>query len=170
MNPLHAGITDEARRYDLLRAPTPCLWNGCPRLLWHLGPHLHRNAQVDPRIELREGGRILYWNVKDNDRKGFTGSVARGQHAEVAPGAWVRLFGANGGTAFVGLFGIGDEAAYGGYNLTYTGTITAIGPKTITVRDGRTVKRLSIYDFLAWNRSFDAKRTRAENLATMQRI
>lgn len=106
-------------------------------MLWHLGPHQPPNgvSGSEPRFEAREGGRLRYWNVKDNDRKGHVGRVARGQHAEVLPRSWVRLFGIDDGKAFDRVFSVGDEAAYGGYNLTYTGQIVAIGLKTVTLND-----------------------------------
>jgi hypothetical protein len=159
-------------RCDLLPAPTPCLWGGCPLMLWHLGPHQPPNGVcgTEPRVEAREGGRLRYWNVKDNDRKAHVGRVARGQHAEVLPRSWIRLFGIDDGKAFDRVFSVGDEAAYGGYNLTHTGQIVAIGLKTVSVRDEREAKRLSIYDFLFWNRRFDAQRTRAANIEVMHRI
>lgn len=151
-------------------APLPCLWQGCPLLLFHVGPHLSANAEVDTRIEKLEGGRVVYWHVKDADRKGSIGRTMRGRHAEIALRRWIRLFGAVDGKAIDRAFAIGEEAAYDGYNLTYTGTITAIGTKTVTIRDERTIKRLSIYSFHVWNWNFDAARVRAENLDTMQRI
>ena len=155
---------------ELPPAPTPCLWQGCPLLLWHVGPHLSRNTPVASRIESRDGGRLVYWHVKDADRKGFIGATMRGRHAEVAPRRWIRLFGTVDGQAIDRAFAIGDEAAYDGYNLTYTGVITNIGNQTVTIRDGRTVKRLSICSFHVWNWNFDAARVRAENLDTLQRL
>lgn len=154
--------------FSIPPAPTPCLWKDCPLLLWHLGPHLPMNAPVAPRIEARDGGRLVYWHVKDADRKGFIGRTLRGRHAEVAPSRWIRLFGAVDGRAIDRSFTIGAEAAHSGDNLTYIGVITNIGPKTITVRDDAgTVKRLSIYSFHVLNWNFDAARVRSENLDTI---
>lgn len=146
-------------------APIPCLWNDCPLLLWHVGDHAAANA-LEPRIEECEG-RFVYWNVKDADRKGHLGRVARGQHAEVRPRKWIRLFGAENGVAFERMFALGAEAAYGGYNLTYTGNVVSIGQKTVTVRDESVTSRLSIFDFLFWNRRFDAQRVRECNRRTL---
>jgi hypothetical protein len=44
----------------------------------------------------------------------------------------------------------GDEAAHGAYNLVYTGTITSISPKTITIEDrhGDKTRRLKHSEFL----------------------
>jgi hypothetical protein len=113
---------------------------------------------------------LVYRNVKDADRKGHSGRVRHGQHAEVAPGHWIRVFGTENGSAFDRVFTIGDEAAYSGYCLTYTGTIISIAPKTVTVRDEHECKRLSIHDFLFWNRRFDAERTKAANREVFERI
>ncbi len=152
-------------------APAPCLFGGCLLLLWHLGDHScsASDGRCAPRVEVRDTGRVVFWNVKDKDRKGHVGRVAHGQHAEVAPRRWIRLFGVDGGAAFDRVFALGDEAAYSGYNLTYTGRIEAIGNSTVTVRDDG-ARRLSIFDFLVWNRRFDAAKTRADNREVMQRI
>lgn len=141
-------------------------------MLWHVGAHQCADAVdgSEPRIEALEDGRVRYSNVKDNDRKGHSGRVARGQHAEVAPRRRIRLFGLDDGRAFDRVFAIGDEAAYSGYNLTYTGQIVAIGAKTVTVRDEHETRRLSIYDFLFWNRRFDAERTLETNRQVLERI
>lgn len=41
------------------------------------------------------------------------------------------------------VYRVGDRAVHGAYNLVYTGVITSISPKTITVVDGDETKRLS---------------------------
>jgi hypothetical protein len=48
---------------------------------------------------------------------------------------------------------INDRAAHGSYNLVYTGTITSISPKTITVidRHGQTTKRMTHENFVRYN-------------------
>lgn len=145
-------------------APTPCLVDGCPLLFWHLGPHApaRGDERTAPRVAIRDTGRIVYWNVQDRTRKGRPGDVLCGQHVELAPGRWIRLFGSYQRQAFETVFALGDEAAHSGYNLTYTGVITAIGNKTVSIRDGAT-RRLGLYDFLIWNRGFDAARVREHN-------
>lgn len=172
MKTLPANDTGAARQSGMRPAPIACHWGGCTLMLWHVGPHLAAKTvdTTEPRIEELGGGRVRYSNVKDNDRKGHVGRIARGQHAEIAPRRSVRLFGIADGRAFDRVFCIGDEAAYSGYNLTYTGQIVAIGVKTVTVRDDRETKRLSVYDFLFWNRRFDAERTRAANGRVLDRI
>lgn len=155
----------------LVPAPPPCLFGGCLLLLWHRGEHAcsDNDPRYAPRVEVRDTGRIVYWHVKDKDRKGQAGRVAHGQHAEVAPRRWIRVFGVDAGMAFDRVFAMGDEAAYSCFNLTYTGRIEAIGNRTVTVRDDRAY-RLSIFDFVFWNRRFDAKATLARNQATMARL
>ena len=63
-------------------------------------------------------------------------------------------------------FRVGDEAEYGSFNLVYTGTVTAITLKTVTiVEDDRAAKvhRLSLYDFAEANYDFDAAKARKRN-------
>lgn len=129
-------------------APTPCLWQGCPLLLWHLGGHASRtepDPRCEPRIENRDDGRVLHWNV--GDELGGLRRSARGQHAEVAPGARIRLFGAAEGHAYDCVFAIGDAVARSLRAPTLRGVITAIGATSIAIHDGSAVHRLSFYDF-----------------------
>lgn len=170
-NTLNAPAPVAGEAIQLLPAPTPCLFGGCLLLLWHLGEHACSldDERYAPRIEMRDTGRIVYWHVKDKDRKGHVGRIAHGQHAEVAPRRWIRVFGVDAGVAVDRVFKIGEEVAYSGYNLTYTGQIEAIGNSTVTVRDGR-IKRLSIFDFVFWNHRFDAAATHARNREVMARI
>lgn len=55
-------------------------------------------------------------------------------------------------------FRIGDRAVYGAYNLTYTGQITSIGKKLVTIKDDSETKRHTFerFAFWNWNRDFDA--------------
>jgi hypothetical protein len=67
-------------------------------------------------------------------------------------------------------FRVGDEAEYGSHNLVYTGTITAITTKTVTiVEDDRAAKahRLSLYDFAEANYDFDAAKAHKRNAEWM---
>ena len=68
-------------------------------------------------------------------------------------------------------FEIGDVAEVGGYNLTYTGIVRGITPKTITVveHEGTSMEktyRLSIYLFARMNWDFDAETTARRNAET----
>lgn len=97
-------------------------------------------------------------------------NVEKGHHVAVEPGKRVVLWGSSqryrAGQRGVFLtpyrveFKIGDTAVYGGYNLTYTGKVVAIGEKTITVESyPGTVNarryRLKLARFASWNQHFD---------------
>ena len=88
---------------------------------------------------------------------------------ELLAGASIRLSGiyANRAApvAFDISFKVGDRAAYGGYNLTYTGTIVSIGPKTVTIATGmsKRTKRLDIATFCQENWDFDAAKIAKRN-------
>lgn len=88
-------------------------------------------------------------------------------HADVIPKKSIRLHGFehNHTTphAYDITFKVGDTAVYGGYNLTYTGTIVSIGEKTVRIEDCGRVKALRFDDFSFWNRDFDAERIAQEN-------
>lgn len=68
------------------------------------------------------------------------------------------------------VFAVGDEAVYDSWNLVYTGKITSIGAKTVTVTEDGRSHRLSVYEFCLRNRKFDAEAIRARNAETMQAI
>ena len=148
--------SDRGTRPDVQPAPTPCLWSGCPLLLWHVGTHAPAigDARCTPRTQER-GGRIVYWNVRDV----HAGSVAVGQHAEVAPSRWIRLFGSQQGVAFERVFAFGDEASYHGDDLTRVGLLTDIEAEGVSVRAEGTTVCLSIGDFLIHNRGFHTLRS-----------
>lgn len=82
-------------------------------------------------------------------------------------------------------FKIGDECIYDSYNLYYTGTITKITEKAISIwtgwykgRGGRTsartnkkeIKRLSIHEFCWRNYNFDSEEIEAKNNETSKYI
>jgi hypothetical protein len=64
-------------------------------------------------------------------------------------------------------FGIGDQAEYDSYNLSYVGVIEKITPKTVTITKslgGNTKRhRLNMYEFCWRNHKFDAAEIRARN-------
>lgn len=97
-------------------------------------------------------------------------NVSKGHHAAIVPGKSVTLWGASTRyqagrrgyflTPYRVEFKVGDTAVYGGYNLTYTGTVVAIGEKTVTVEEyPGTVNakrhRMKIERFSSWNQHFD---------------
>lgn len=82
-----------------------------------------------------------------------------GLDVEVIPGDSIRLHGTRTNTVrplppVDRTYRIGDVAAYDGYNFTYTGTIVAIGRKTVTIATGSgdERRRLPFARFAFWNR------------------
>ena len=72
-------------------------------------------------------------------------------------------------------FALGDEAEYDSYNLSYTGEITKITAKQVTIvaykgTGCEKTKRLDLYTFCWRNYDFDAAETAAKNFDTMQYI
>lgn len=138
--------------------------------------------------------KIAVWEIRTPDRKRFgvarPGAVLPNRHAEIVVGVSIRLFGmtkpgnryvidASGarvldpGTVYRRDFKVGDEAVYGSYNLVYTGTITAIGEKTVTITEsgrGGQVHRLALYEFDWRNWNFDPAETARRNADTMRYI
>lgn len=102
-----------------------------------------------------------------------------GHHLDICPGRWVRVHGegeryvpGQGGVSvqrvpYNTVFEIGDFAVYGGYNLTYTGRIIAIGAKSITIEHGGQKTRLDLERFSHENRFFDLAEIRERNAAWM---
>jgi hypothetical protein len=100
----------------------------------------------------------------------LAGRLPSGQHAEVAPGHFIRLYGVDsnrhrGPQTYDHTFRLGDRAEYDSYNLHYLGTIVSIGEKTVTiVEDGaRARHRLSLYEFSWRNRNLDLDAIAARN-------
>ncbi len=128
-----------------------------------------------------EPKKVLVLEIRDRDHKRFgrviPGDVAKGQHAEIIVGRRIRLFGVERGSGrlYRRDFRIGDVAEVGSYNLTYTGTITAIGEKTITVVEdlgtpGAKTHRMSLHEFNWRNWNFDAEECARRNFETMETI
>ena len=140
---------------------------------------------------------IMVLEIRDRDRKRFgrtiPGEVAEGQHAEIIPGRRIRLFGVEkAGRRYVKDpvtgkmvpneerlyrrdFRIGDTAEVGSYNLIYTGTITAISEKTITVVEyhgtpNAKTYRMSLHEFNRRNWDFDADKAAEHNAEEMMCI
>lgn len=90
------------------------------------------NATVHPKSKVVLDGHRPDPNVMDPTR-------GAGMH-NVAP--------------FAQTFKIGDTAVHSGFNFDYYGTITSIGPKTVTIREyrGDRKHRLTIARFCFWNR------------------
>ena len=108
-----------------------------------------------PSVQLREIG-----NGWSSDR----------YNVDIWPKQAIRLFGTykNRTTPveFDITFKLGDTAEYDSYNLSYTGKIVSIGPKTVTIDasgTGDRTKRLDIVEFAWRNWDFDAERIAKEN-------
>jgi hypothetical protein len=89
--------------------------------------------------------------------------AAVGQHATIVPGKSITLHGVYGNrvggpVTYSRTFILGDTASYGGYNMTYMGTITSITAKTVTIVEdhGGRVHRLELHEFNWRNWDFDA--------------
>lgn len=92
-------------------------------------------------------------------------------NADILPGKWIRIFGnfknrTAGPLDYDITFEIGDTAEYDSYNLIYTGEITNIGAKTVTIKHpGYSSKssRLTIAEFADKNWDFDLERIAKHN-------
>lgn len=94
--------------------------------------------------------------------------------AFVCTGVWVELqtFKNSGNTVTV-RFHLGDRAVYDSYNLIYTGKITAISSKVITITEDYTngrVHRLKIQNFARRNYDYDAERIAEHNSVVSMHI
>lgn len=92
--------------------------------------------------------------VVDPGSKRCPAKVKENRYAVVKPGHSIRLIGLEGNHVhgpipYDRTYQIGDSAEYDSFNLSYIGTITNIGPKTITITDMqcRTTHRLTIHQF-----------------------
>jgi hypothetical protein len=99
-------------------------------------------------------------------------------NARIEPGKSIQIFGAytnhiHGPQLFNRTFRIGDEAEYDSWNLTYTGKIMKITPKTVVVDrrgTGEHARSMDLYEFAHRNWDFNAEKIAAENAETSQCI
>lgn len=97
-------------------------------------------------------------------------------HADVTPGESVRLFGVKRNYAnqkeieFDRTFKIGDIVEYDSWNLSYTGEIIAITPKTVLVESHGQRYRMNLWKFSWRNWNFNLQKTAERNADTMMRI
>lgn len=123
---------------------------------------------------LRTGKTTTYLNVQAPARKRYTPEPMAGHHVSVVPGESVRLFGvrrvygrAGNDTAerYDRTFKIGDTCERDSFNLVYTGTIVAIGEKTITVKDDclNKTSRMTLAEFSSRNHDFDLEAANKRN-------
>jgi len=119
-------------------------------------------------LVIRKGKSIRYTNLQP-----YRGARPEmGLHALVILGDSVLVYGVNhnhvnGAQLIDRSFSIGDAATYGGMNIDYVGTIVSIGEKTITVRDGATIRRLTVGEFAHYNKDFSLAKVEARNAAWM---
>jgi hypothetical protein len=108
---------------------------------------------------------------KDHTRYGvkYGGRVLVGHHADIEPKKWIRLYGHESNHVtphdYDITFKVGDVAVYGGFNLTYTGTIVGIDEKTVRIREAhdKQMHTLDIATFSNWNRDFDLEKIAKHN-------
>lgn len=100
-----------------------------------------------------------------------TVDLGDGHFAVVTPGRSIRLYGLErnrraGPVDYDRTFEIGDTVAMDSYNLVYTGQITSIGAKTVTIKGNLGTKRLNLERFSWFNRLFDLEETARRNAET----
>lgn len=90
--------------------------------------------------------------------------------ADIVPGKSIRIYGeytnhVKGPQTFDRTFKVGDKAERDSYNLVYTGEITQIGLKTVTIKDDSlsTTSRLTLEGFVNRNWDFDLERIAKRN-------
>lgn len=128
------------------------------------------SAPVAPAV-VRTCQRVRYTDLQHKAYvkagKHHEGKILAGHHADVYPKDAIRLYGYETNAAtphdYNRVFVIGDEAAYGGWNITYTGKIVAIGEKVVKIKDGSKTHAVDIATFSVWNKDFDAVKVAARN-------
>ena len=140
---------------------------------------------LDP-LEPPPAGSTITRDVASPDytRKGvrYPGRIDKGHHVAVIPKVSIVCFGIEDNRTRLDpatgrrvhepypyrvAFKVGDVAAYGGMNLTYTGRIESIGAKTVTIVDGSTRTRLDLQAFSSLNRDFNLARIERRNAEWM---
>lgn len=98
------------------------------------------------------------------------GHSLRGVKADIVPGKSIRIYGeytnhCNGPQTFDRTFKVGDACERHSYNLVYTGNITQIGVKTVTIKDDTLseTSRLTLEGFISRNWDFDAEKIAKRN-------
>jgi len=99
-------------------------------------------------------------------------NISTGHHARIEPGKSITLYGFETNSLtphnYETRFELGDVAEYDSYNLSYTGIITSIAAKTVTIvsyfgTSSATTHRLSLEKFEWRNREFSAEKTFKRN-------
>ena len=112
-----------------------------------------------------EGKVTRFHNVND-----VFGVALIGHHVTVVDRDCIVLFGldtgrVNGPIAYNRGFAVGDVAEYDSYNMSYTGVITQITEKRVTIVDGSVTRSLKIGDFARRNRHFTVAAAEKRNAA-----
>ena len=139
---------------------------------------------------MKASTKTVVLDIKRRDWTKFgrthVGESMTGHHAVIEPGKSIRLYGVEAaGSRYVRddatgrmtpnaepmpyarRFALGDVAEYNAYNLSYCGTIVAIGEKTVTIEDHGQKHRLDLADFARRNRDFDVAETAKRNAEWM---
>jgi len=145
-------------------------------LFAYLDAPVAKGAPVAPAAEVvaapaKAAKAIHYTEVKSKDRtlhgRLHPGKALPGVQAEVIPGKSVRLFGTYHDhikpPEFDITFAVGDIAVRDSFNLYYTGIITAIGPKTVTITDHDRTYKLDLHTFAFRNWNYDQDRIHRHN-------
>ena len=144
-------------------------------LFAYLDAPAEKVAPVAPAAAVAKAAKTIkpihYAEIKGKDRtlhgRLHEGQVIKGFQAEVIPGQSVRLFGTQHNRVapldFDITFAVGDIAVRDSYNLVYTGIISAIGPKTVTILDHDRTYKLDLYTFANRNWNYDAERIHKRN-------
>lgn len=136
-----------------------------------------KKPKAQPATETKTAGDLVrYDEIRSKDWVRFgrkhEGEVLRGAQAEIAIGKSIRIFGTDHNhrlspVAYDLTFKIGDRAVYGSFNLVYTGRITKIGSKTVTIATDHEVKQLDLYTFITRNWNYNAERIAKRNAEWM---
>ena len=143
------------------------------------------NDNRPARKSAKRAPAVTHTDIRSRDwtrggRK-FEGSADKGHHVIVRAGESVTVLGdgeryvmnvetrrnESRRVAYRTTFKLGDVAVYGGMNLTYTGTVVAIGEKTVKIVDHGTAHLLSLHDFSQLNRFFDLVKIEKRNAEWM---
>ncbi len=137
-----------------------------------------------PEVRTKKKGVTTVHNIHPGHYTMYGKKEARTRYsdtiycAEITPKKSVRIYGVygntlkDGGIKFDKTFKLGDIAVYDSYNLTYTGEIVGIGPKSVSIRPypNSGAKRLDLNTFCWRNWNLDLEKIAYQNSETMMTI